>query len=166
MVNMVDAVIHFVNGFNPYLAVFILAVAPIVELRAALPVGIGLYHLPFWEVLPLVILGNMIPAFLILYFWDWIIENLSRISPPVHQFILNFQTRIKGKSKEKINLYGPIALIFFVAIPLPGSGVWTGALIAWLFNLPKKRSLLAIFFGVVLAALAVAFVTYTGLSYV
>lgn len=163
---MVDFLLQILKDIPAHLAVLILAMAPVVELRAALPVGLAVYKLPLWQVMPIVLLGNMIPAFFIIYFWDWIIDNTKKHIPWLNNILSRFHERVKGKSAQKVNLYGPLALILFVAIPLPGSGVWTGALIAWLFELPKLRSMAAIFVGVLLAAIAVSIVTYTGLSYV
>ena len=67
--------------------------------------------------------------------------------------------RTRKKTKDKIEKYGDLALIIFVAIPLPNTGAWTGTLAAWLFGIPMKRALLNIFYGVLIAGVIVTMIT-------
>lgn len=161
---MTEALVQFLNGIPPLLAVFILSLTPVIELRAALPVAIAFYKIPLWQAFPVVVIGNMIPAFIILYGWDWCFGGLCKFSPPVYKLFQKWHYKTEVKWDAKIEKYGPLALILFVAIPLPGSGVWSGSLAAWIFSLNKGRALLAIFGGVLLAGAVVSVLTLGGLQ--
>ena len=133
------------------LATFFTAMAPIGELRAAIPIGIISHDLSwqwayFWAVL-----GNMVPVFILL----WGLEPASKIllafPNPAGRFLAWRVERLRTSSLSRFERWGPLALIPFVAIPLPITGAWTGCLAAWVFGLRRAPSLLAIFIGVLIA---------------
>jgi len=149
---MIESILQLLAGAPAWLVVMVLAALPVIELRGALPIGSAVYGMGVPSLLTLVVVANMIPAIVILYGWDCFIDRLQEHWPWLHRLMKKLEEKTHGKWKQKIDRYGPIALILFVAIPLPGSGVWTGALAAWLFDLNKRTALLCIFAGVVLAA--------------
>ena len=161
---MVETFVQLLSDTPAQLAVLILAITPIIELRGALPVALAVYNLPLYQTFFIVLIGNMIPAFLILYGWDALVRWTEKSWPWLRRVMLRLENYTQGKWDKKIEKYGPIALIIFVAIPLPISGVWTGALAAWVFSLSKPRALWSIFAGVLLAAIFVSALTYGGLS--
>lgn len=163
---MTELLLQFLGGIPPILAVFLLSMSPIVELRAAIPIGIGVYHFPLALLLPLVIFGNMIPALLILYGWDWIVLKLAKHWPWLHRIYEKWYQKTQVQWDQKIEKYGPWALIIFVAIPLPGSGVWSGAFAAWAFNLEKKKAIGSIFIGVILASILMTTITLGGVEFI
>lgn len=156
---MVDAIVQMVSGIPAIYAVSLLAMLPVVELRAALPVALEVYQFSIPKALLITIAANMVPAFLILYIWEWFIGLVGRYWPWLHTILRRIEEKTKGSWQKKIDAYGPLALAIFVAIPLPGSGVWTGALAAWIFGLKRSKALWAIFIGLILSAIAVLIIT-------
>ncbi len=140
--------------------VFLIAMIPIFELRGAIPIGVLSYKLPLWKVFPIAVTGNMVPIFLILLFFDFItkiffkVKFLRKLLEAVFR-----RTRKKGKVIEK---YEEVGLMLFVAIPLPVTGAWTGSLAAYLFGLSFWKSILFIFFGVLISGIVVSFLTSLG----
>lgn len=137
------------SGFPKEVLVMIIAALPIFELRGALPVAINLFHFPWYYAFTLAIIGNMLPVPFILLF----LNALSRLSCKIGALDRMFQwlcerTRQRGKVIERYEIIG---LALFVAVPLPVTGAWTGALAAVLFRLKFKHAFLSILAGVVIA---------------
>jgi len=136
----------------------VISMIPVVELRGAIPAAYhwkaGLGATFFWAVL-----GNMIPIPFILLLLGPVSDWLRRFGPLDRFFSWLFErTRKKhGRSYER---WRDLALCFFVAIPLPGTGAWTGALAAFVFDVPFWRALGAIFAGVLLAGAVVTLTVY------
>jgi uncharacterized membrane protein len=145
------------RGVSPELAVFITSMLPIIELRGAIPLGINFYHLVWYKVVLLAIIGNLVPILPILFLLDKISKLLSHV-PIFKKFFDWLFTRTRKRSKI-IEEYEMIGLAIFVGIPLPGTGAWTGSVAAFLLGLKYVPSIIAIFCGVLLAAVIV-----TGLS--
>ena len=148
------------KGVAPELIVVIISMIPVVELRGSIPVAILLFNIPWLEAAVLSIIGNMIPVPFLLLLIDWFLGLISKVKPG-RKFTewLFTRTRRKGKSIEK---YEEIGLVIFVGIPLPGTGGWTGALAANIFGLRFWRSMLFIFFGVIMAAIIVTALSLMG----
>lgn len=142
------------RGLTPELAVFLTSLLPIIELRGALPLAINLFHMPWLKAFIIAFAGNIIPVPIILWLLGPIVKMLSRI-----RIFKGFSSwlfeRTRKKSDRMIEKYEEIGLMVFVAIPLPGTGAWTGALIAFLFGLDFKKSLLTITSGVFIAGVIV-----------
>lgn len=156
MQHLIDAL----TGLPRELAVFLVAALPIVELRGAIPVGIGL-KLPLTAVLVIAILGNILPVpFLLL-----LLTPLRRLANdwPVVGPILRWVERRALRHRASIEKGGFWALLLFVGIPLPGTGAWTGAAIAAFLEMSFWRALLAICLGVLLAGVIIATLSQIGL---
>ena len=142
---------------------FLLAMTPIGELRASIPVAVAVYGLNYTTAYFISVLGNLTPVvFLLLSFKpvsNWLIKN----SRAFDKFFSWLFERTQKKVGERIKRYGPLALILFVAAPLPITGAWTGALVAFLFKIPFKKALPAILAGVMIAGLIVCLATYSGI---
>jgi len=142
-----------VLGFIPVaFRILILAAIPILEQKAAIPVGI-IAGLPVWEVYILTLIGAIIPSPIIIWFIEHIFEFLRRY-PVMDKLITKFETKTRGKS-DNIQKYKLLGLFLFVAIPLPGTGVWTGSLAAVLLGLGKKSAVVAVFMGAVVCGLLI-----------
>ncbi|UCF71750.1 MAG: small multi-drug export protein [candidate division WOR-3 bacterium] len=139
---------------TPELAVFLTSMLPIVELRGALPLAINLLDITWPKAFAIAYLGNIIPVPLILLLLNPAVKLLSKICVFKKFFDWLFE-RTRKKSNTVIERYEEIGLMAFVAIPLPGTGAWTGALIAFLFGLDFKKSLLVIGIGVFIAGVIV-----------
>ncbi len=142
------------RGISPELAVFLTSMLPIVELRGALPLAINLFHIPWLKAFVISFIGNMLPVPFILWLLGPLAKILSRSRSVARLFDWLFE-RTRRKSVGLIEKYEEIGLMIFVAIPLPMTGAWTGALIAFLFGLEFKKSLLVIAAGVFIAGVIV-----------
>ncbi len=143
------------RGLTPELAVFLTSMLPIIELRGALPLAINVFHISWPKAFLIAYIGNMIPAPFILWLLRPMVNLLSKIEIFKRFFNWLFE-RTRKKSNKMIEKYEEIGLMAFVAIPLPGTGAWTGALIAFLFGLDFKKSLLVIAIGVFIAGIIVS----------
>ena len=134
--------------FGKCLTVFAMAMVPVVELRGAIPLGVA-QGLPPLLVYLLAVLGNMVPVpFIILLVrrvFDWLRRG-SFWGPKI--VALERRAHLKGRVVRKYRLPG---LIILVAIPLPGTGAWTGAQVAALFDIRLRSAVPAILLGVVIA---------------
>ncbi len=148
---MREAVLQLIQGIgvSPQVAVLLLAMLPIFELRGAVPVGILLFRLPVGETVIYSIVGNMLPILPLLLLFDPVYARLSRY-PKLEGFFqwLFRRTRRKGRLVERLEVVG---LALFVAIPLPVTGAWTGSVAAFLFRIPTWKAMPAIFCGVLIA---------------
>jgi uncharacterized membrane protein len=146
----------------PTVVVMLLAAAPISEVRGALPVGYVHYHMPLHEVIPLAMICSLIAVLPVLLLFERVADWLA--GKPVWGGFLSWLVR-RARSKEKwIKRWGSVALVFFVAVPLPGSGVWTGSLIAAVFGMRFWPSVGYLALGVVLQTALVLLATLLGLE--
>ena len=139
-----------------YLIVFFVSFVPLIELRGAVPIGTGL-GLPWHTTLIVSIIGNCIPIPFILMFVKAILKWMRGCRIRLFNRISNWLHEKAEKNRVKIDKYAAWGLFIFVAIPLPGTGAWTGALVASLFDMPKGKAMLSIFAGVVSAGLIMTF---------
>lgn len=145
----------FQQNFPPELAVFFIAMIPLIECRGAIPFGMLVLNLPLWEVLPIAIVGNILPVPFILLLIRPVINWLkkTKVFHPLAEWIEK-----KGeKKKDKVTKYSKWGLFLFVAIPIPGTGAWTGALVAALLNMRVRSAFFTILFGMICAALLMTF---------
>lgn len=139
------------------LCTFAVSMVPIIELRGALPIGVGMGLDP-WLSLVVSIAGNMVPVPFIILFIRKIFDWMKKFPK-----FAKIAEKLEGKAfkhEEKIKKYELIGLFFLVAIPLPGTGAWTGSLVAAIFDIRIKKAFPVIFAGVVTAGLVVFFITY------
>ena len=141
-----------------YLATFLVSMVPVAELRVGIPLGVslGLHHI---TAMLLGILGNMVPVPFIILFIRRIFAWMRRKIPRLGRFVDRMEQKAERK-REFIQKWKVIGLVLLVAIPLPGTGAWTGALVAAVLDIRLKHALPAIFLGVVVAALLVTGLTY------
>jgi len=144
-------------GFPREIVAFIVSMLPIIELRGGLPVAsiMGIDYLP---ALALCMVGNFFPIpfilLLIIPIFNWM-KKTKLFSPLVNK--LESKTLSKKEKLEKGEFWG---LMLFVVIPLPGTGAWTGALLAALLGIKFKKALLAIVAGLFIAAAIMSFISY------
>lgn len=145
------------STFMKYLTVFGMAILPVIELRAAIPYGIALDLNPFLVYL-LSVVGNMLPVPLIILFVRRLFAWMKRKS----QFLQKIAQRLENKAASKIGKvqkYEIFGLLIFVAIPAPGTGAWTGALIAAMLEMRLKQALPSILAGVMIAGVIMLVIT-------
>lgn len=139
---------------------YILAISmvPVIELRGAIPVGLGL-DLPFYAVFLTALIGNLLPVPFLILFTRRVFEWLRRRSALLERLVCKMER--KAKSKEGlIKKYELLGLCILVAIPLPGTGAWTGSLVAAVFDIRLKHAFPVIALGVLIAGVIVSMVTY------
>jgi len=139
---------------------FLLSLIPFTELRFAIPFVISLGLNPILAFIACTI-GNIIIIPIIFLFLDSVHHSLMKWHAYEDLFTRTIKRiwKRKEKVKKQVNKYGLLALALFVAIPLPVTGAYSGTLIAWLLFLPRRKSILAISLGIILAGLIVTLIT-------
>ena len=145
-------------GFMPpQLAVTLVSMLPIVELRGGIPLA-RILNLPLSEAILFSVIGNILPIPFILLFINKIFDWL-RPTKHLGKLIVKLETRAMNKSGtiKKMEFWG---LVLFVGIPLPGTGGWTGSLIAALLKVDLKKASLAILCGIAMSATIMSLIAY------
>lgn len=148
--------------FGKILLTFLISMVPIIELRGAIPIALN-YDLNLWIAIPVAIIGNLVPVPFIIIFIRKIFAWLRTKSKKLDKLIVKLEARAEKKS-DVVNKYAFWGLFILVAIPLPGTGAWTGALVAAIMEMPLKKAFPAIALGVVAAGIIVSFVSYGAAS--
>ena len=143
-----------------FLEVFFIAATPIAELRAAIPDAINHLDMPWYYAYLIAVAGNLFPIPFLLLFLNPLSRVLSRIS--VFDRILRFVFKLSRRRADIVEKHGMIGLALFVAVPLPATGAWTGAIIAFLLGMKFKRAFPAIVLGVLIAGIIVTVLTLMG----
>jgi len=141
-----------------FLWVVLVSMVPIIELRGSIPIGCGL-GLPAWQVYAAAVIGSMIPVPFIILF----IRRVFLFIRSHWQRFNGLLDRIEAKTEKKaetVRRYEILGLMLFVAIPLPGTGAWTGSLIAALLDIRLKRSFPTILLGVMIAGAIMTAISY------
>ncbi len=140
-----------------HLYVFLISMVPIIELRGAIPVG-AVMGLPLWSNYLVAVLGNLLPVPFILLFIRKILEWM-KTTKRLAKIALWLEEKAQ-KGVKKVEKYAALGLFAFVAIPLPGTGAWTGALIAALFEMKPRYAMLSILCGVLTAGVIMSLASY------
>lgn len=148
---------HLGMYISPKAVIFIISLMPILELRGGL-LAASLLKIPEIEAIPISIIGNILPIPFILLFIKHIFKWMKKVNL-FRGLIEKLEKRAMSKS-DKIQKYEFVGLMLFVGIPLPGTGAWTGALIASLLGIDIKKSSLAILCGILIATVIMYFVSY------
>ena len=161
--------------------VFLISILPLIELRGAIPVGAAL-GLPWFINAPLAVIGNLLPIPFILLFitrlfgWmakfkifrpviEWLRKKADKHSKKVIGNAEDDASPTDAGDTRKMSAGIFVALMLFVALPVPGTGAWSGALVASLFDLPKKQSFLAIALGVLVCSVIMTLASYGVLGF-
>lgn len=166
MESAVSSIIAFleVRGVSPQIITFIISMIPLIELRGSIIVAGSILRLPLVQTYIAAVLGNMLPIPFILLFIKKIFAWMRKIN--CLKKIPEWLEAKAMKKSEQIEKYGYLGLFLFVAIPLPGTGAWTGSLLAVLFGMKTKKSLLFIFFGVLAAGLVMTLVSFGAINWI
>jgi uncharacterized membrane protein len=135
------------------------AATPVIE-RGALPLALHGFHLPLALALPVVIIGNALPAVAVVYFLDPIMLWLGKYIPALHRFAVVILASFRKKVHPFVDRFGTVGLVIFVAIPTPITGSWTGAGAAAVLGMHKKRAVAGIIIGAAIANLIVLAMDY------
>lgn len=149
----------FLNTFfGKILTTFLVSMVPVIELRGAIPIGVA-RGLPFWAAVLVSIIGNLVPVPFIIIFIKKIFAFMREKMPKLNGLVTRLENKANSKSGT-VQKYAFWGLFIFVAIPLPGTGAWTGALIAAMLEMPLKKAFPSIMLGVLSAGAIVTFITY------
>ena len=163
---MVEKLVNLIIGsfagltslkFGKEILVFIISLMPLLELRGGL-IAASLLKLNLLPSFIITLVGTLIPVPFILWFIKKIIDwmaNTKRLSK-----IAKWLNEKAEKNKPKIDKYGFWGLVLFVGIPIPGTGAWTGSLVAGLFEMDRKKSFLAVCIGALLASVIMMIVSF------
>jgi len=155
-----DAILQWMNSSTSgeLFYTFLMSMVPVVELRGGIPFGVAL-GLDIWPAYIAAVFGNMLPVPFIIVFirriFQWMRVHLPRLNNLVDK--LEKKAHLKGKTVTK---YKYLGLFIFVAIPLPGTGAWTGSLVAAFLDMRLRRALPVIFLGVLTAGLLISALTF------
>ncbi len=162
------------KNLNPIVYVIVIAFVPLIELRGSIPVALLMLKMSVVETFLWSVLGSMIPAFFVIPLFAWFLDWLEK--KQLFPWLTNFLNKkfvakaklVDEKNKSIANSDKPLwqkellkfwAIVTFVAIPLPGTGVWTGSAIASIIKMPIKKAFLAVLLGDVIAGLIVTAIT-------
>lgn len=158
---MTDTLVNWfattLEGLPTELITFIISMFPILELRGGF-IAAALFGIPYLIAVPICIFGNIVPIPFILAFinkiFDWMKtrKHFGKLARKIEAKALS-----KSDTIKKYEFWG---LLLFVGIPLPGTGAWTGALIACLLGVKIKKAVPAIFLGIIMATIIMSFITY------
>lgn len=154
---IVSTMVGLLGGFPPELVVFIISLFPILECRGGM-IAASLLGIDYWLAAIISVVGNLLPIPFIFLFIEKIF-NMMKKTKYLGKIVTKIENKAMSKS-EKITKYKRWGLLLFVGIPLPGTGAWTGALIAVLLKLNLKDSVISICLGVVMAMGIMSFITY------
>ena len=148
---------HLKNNVSKEMIVFIISLFPVLELRGGM-IAASILNVPFKNAIIYSIIGNILPIPFILLFLNKIFEIMEK-NIHTKKLVLYFKNKAL-KHKDQIEKYGYLGLILFVGIPLPGTGAWTGSLIASILNLDIKKSFICILIGIILALIIMSIISY------
>lgn len=155
-----EALIQWMNNSvsGEFFYTMLMSMVPIVELRGGIPFGVAL-GLDIWPAYVAAVIGNMIPVPFIIIFirriFQWMRVHMPRLNSLVDK--LERKAHLKGR---KVSKYKYLGLMIFVAIPLPGTGAWTGSLAAAFLDMRLRKAIPSVFLGVLIAGVLISAITY------
>ena len=162
---MKEAIVNFfLETVGKELCVFFCSMLPIIELRGSIILGAGL-GLPWWQNYLISWVGNMLPIPFILLFIKTIIGWMATCQITFFNKVANWLLNKAEKNRGKIERYAFWGLTLFVAIPLPGTGAWTGTLVASVIDMKFWKSLLATAVGVTIAGVIMTLASYGAVEF-
>ena len=139
--------------------IFLISMVPILELRGGLlAASPALLDVPILRAIPICIIGNILPIPFILLLIEKVLDFMERL-PGLQKIALWIRNKAE-KNKGQVEKYGFWGLVIFVGIPLPGTGAWTGALVASLLHMDIRKSFPAILAGIAIATVIMSLLSY------
>jgi uncharacterized membrane protein len=157
---MVETISSALSALPQELVVFIVAMLPVLELRGALPLALTVYDMPLGAALFWALIGNLVTIPPLYFFLRHGTRIMRSASPAFDKAFTWYVERTRVKFHAHYERWGPLALIAFVAIPLPGTGTWSGTVAAWFFGMRLTRILFGATIGMIIAAFFILVVLY------
>ena len=148
------------NIILKYIITFFIGMCPIIEIRGAIPFGVGALHLSYFEAFIAGFLGNIIPIYFIVKYIQPLFKLLGKIK--IFKKIIDWASEKAIRhieEDERLQTFTALGLYLFVAIPLPGTGAWVGSLIANFLHVPLKKAWLPLILGVLTAGTIILLAT-------
>ena len=152
---MKEQLLHWLSSFPPEAATFLLAMTPIGEVRVSVPIGILTYKLPIEEVILLSLAGNILAGAIVMLILLPVINFLIKHWEFLGRLWRRYIYRLETKNKDGFRKWGSLILILFVAIPLPMTGIYSGAVAASIFRIPFFKAISLLSTGSLIATLLV-----------
>jgi uncharacterized membrane protein len=161
---MKEQIVEIISVLPDGVATFLLAMIPITELRASIPIAITVYNMNPFMALFYSVLGNVVAGALVIFFVEKILQYILNLSPFLENLWQKYINRIHKKNKEKFEKWGAVILVTFVAIPLPMTGIVTGAVAASIFQIPFKQAWPLLALGSLISGIIVTLITVSATS--
>ncbi len=152
-----QALIDFLMSGGKELGVFLCSMVPVIELRGAIPLGWAT-NIPWWLTYLLAVVGNMLPVPFILLLIRQVLTIMEKMPIKFVRAFAAWLRRKAEKNTDKIQRFGFWGLCFFIAIPLPVTGAWTGSLVAATIRMNFWRAMLSALLGVMIAGVIVTLI--------
>jgi len=156
---MIETLIQTLGSISPELATAMLASLPVTELRAAIPVAVFVFKLSSAASYLWAVLGNLVPVALVFGLLPPAMRFALRYTPALNRRLETYFEKLKTKHGEKYSKWGAFFLLLFVSIPFPGTGAWTGSVLAVLFRIKRTLAIPYIVAGVFIAGLLILGIT-------
>ena len=154
---LVEFFVDLFGGISKEVIIFIISLMPILELRGGL-LAASLLDVEFVKAATICVIGNVLPIPFVLLFLKYVLTLFEKWN--VTKKIVSWLEKKVEEKREQIDKYGYLGLIIFVGIPLPGTGAWTGSLLAVMLGMNRKKSFVCILIGVALAAVIMSILSY------
>ena len=146
------------NPLGEFCFTILVSMVPVVELRGGIPFGVA-RGLPVWAAYLAASIGNSLPVPFILVYIRRIFQWLRRHMPALNRLVDKLERKAHLKVRT-VTKYKYLGLLLFVAVPLPGTGAWTGALAAAFLDMPLRKALPSIFAGILIDGVAISILTF------
>lgn len=143
----------------PEIILFFGSMLPVIELRGTIPYAMASSNMPAWQVLLWALAGNYAVALILIEMLPPVVNFMRKHLPFFNKLLDWLFHKTRSKHSKRMSELGHIALLTFVAVPLPGSGAWSGVLAAYVFGVDKKITRRMVFIGLVIAGLLMTFGT-------
>ena len=154
----------FLEFVGEELCVFLCSMLPIIELRGAIPMAFAM-GFPWWQAYLISVVGNLLPVPFILLLINIVIKWMASSKVKFFNKIANFLLERVEKKRDRIEKYSFWGLCFFVAVPLPVTGAWTGSLVAAVIGMKPWKAFLSALLGVLIAGAVVTLIVYGGIGF-
>jgi uncharacterized membrane protein len=159
-----ESTTQVLTGAPPELVVIVIAALPVSELRGAIPMALKIYGMSPWKSYILAVFGNLLPVPVLLLFLGRVESYLRSRFSIFDSFFSWLFSRTRRRTKDKVEKYGALGLVPFVALPLPVTGAWTGVAAAYVFGIRFRYAFPAIALGVIIAGVIVTLASLGALS--
>lgn len=156
---MKEQIVDFFALFPDHVATFLIAMLPIAELRLAIPIGITVYHMDPLEAYFYAVLGNIFVGIITLVFVENVIHLFLNRSHTLNRLWQRYIDRLHVNNKESFEKWGAVGLVLFIAIPLPMTGVISGAIVASIFQIPFRQAVPLLAIGATIAGVIATLIT-------